>query len=74
MRATVTMRKNDDATLTSAAHALRTIEGIHAVTADEARSLLVVDYDGDALDEGEILNRIAAEGIAEVELLSREET
>ena len=73
MRATLTMRRNDDFTLTGAAHALRTIEGVEAVTVDEARSVLVVDYDADAIDEGELLNRVSAEGIVDVRLRSVEE-
>ena len=74
MRATMTMRRNDDATLTSAAHALRTIDGVRTVTVDEARTVLIVDYDAESLDDGELLNRVGAEGIAGVELLSLEET
>jgi len=72
MRAILTMIRNDDATLTGAAHALRTIEGIRTVTVDEARTALIVDYDGEALDQGELVNRVAAEGIRGVEVRSVE--
>ena len=72
--ATVTMRRNDDATLVGAAHALRTLDGVRTVTVDEARSALIVDYDGDSIDDGELLNRVAAEGIADVELIDLDET
>jgi hypothetical protein len=73
MRATLTMRRNDDFTLTGAAHALRTIEGVEAVTVDEDRSAVIVDYDGASIDDGELLNRVSAEGIVGVELLSLED-
>jgi hypothetical protein len=73
MRATLTMRRNDDFTLTGAAHALRTIEGVEAVTVDEDRSAVVVDYDAEAIDEGELLNRVSSEGIVDVQLRSVEE-
>jgi hypothetical protein len=73
MRATLTMRRNDDFTLTGAAHALRTLDGVRDVTVDESRTALIVDYDDDSLDDGELLNRVAAEGIVGVELVSLEE-
>jgi hypothetical protein len=73
MRATLTMRRNDDFTLTGAAHALRTIEGVTAVTVDEDRSAVIVDYDSESIDDGELLNRVSAEGIVGVELLSLED-
>jgi hypothetical protein len=73
MRATLTMRRNDDFTLTGAAHALRTIEGVEAVTVDEDRSAVIVDYDSASIDDGELLNRVSAEGIVGVELLSLED-
>jgi hypothetical protein len=73
MRATLTMRRNDDFTLTGAAHALRTIEGVETVTVDEDRSAVIVDYDSASIDDGELLNRVSAEGIVGVELLSLED-
>ena len=72
MRAVLTLIRNDDATLPSAAHALRTIVGIGSVTVDVARTALIVDYDEGSIDDGELLNRVAAEGIRGVELVSVE--
>lgn len=73
-RAVLTMVPNDDATLPSAAHAVRTIEGVASVTVDTSRNAVVVDYDADAIDDGELIARIAAEGIRGVELVSLDET
>jgi hypothetical protein len=74
MRAVVSMVPNDEATLPSAAHAVRTIEGVESVTVDEARNALVVDYDADTIDDGELLTRVASEGIEGVELVSLDES
>lgn len=75
MHMTLTMERNDDATLESAATTLRSLDGIRSVTVDEARSALVVDYDETSIDdEGEIVNRVAAEGIEGVRILTAEES
>jgi hypothetical protein len=74
MRAVVAMVPNDEATLPSAAHAVRTIEGVESVIVDEARNALVVDYDADTIDDGELLTRVASEGIQGVELVSLDES
>ena len=72
-RAVLTMRRNDDFTLTGAAHAVRTIEGVHDVTVDESRTAVIVEYDDASIDAGELLNRVAAEGIVGVEIASLED-
>jgi len=64
MLTTVKVVRNDDATLQSTAHTLRTVQGVLSVDVDEAASALHVRHDADVISEGEILNLIGMEGVA----------